>query len=90
MARTATYCTIHGRVQGVGYRAWTKRRAADLALDGWVRNLPDGTVEAVFAGDDASVLQMVDSCRKGPLFAKVIRVDQKQSDDPGTIGFTIR
>ena len=58
---------VHGRVQGVGYRAFVEEEAATLGLDGWVRNRRDGTVEAVDA--------MIAACRKGPFSARVDRVD---------------
>lgn len=87
MARTAVHCIIHGRVQGVGFRAWTRKNAVAKTLDGWVRNLADGTVEAVFAGDEDAVSQMVETCRKGPVFSRVIRIDQTPADDPGRVGF---
>jgi acylphosphatase len=57
---------IRGRVQGVGFRAWTEHMALRLGLDGWVRNRLDGSVEAVFAGPPDTVGAMVDACRRGP------------------------
>jgi acylphosphatase len=57
---------IEGRVQGVGFRAWTAREARRRGLTGYVRNRADGAVEAVFRGGDATVLEMVEVCRKGP------------------------
>lgn len=89
MSRTAVHCIIHGRVQGVGFRAWTRRTAAAKNLDGWVRNLPDGTVEALFAGEEEAVSQMVEVCRKGPVFSRVIRIDRLQAEDPGLTGFMV-
>lgn len=66
---------IEGRVQGVGYRLWTQREAARLALRGWVRNRRDGTVEAVFQGSDTSVSIMIQRCKAGPHGSHVSRVD---------------
>jgi acylphosphatase len=66
---------IHGRVQGVGYRAFVEEEAATLGLDGWVRNRRDGTVEAVVAGSPDVVDAMIVACRKGPFSARVDRVD---------------
>ncbi len=58
---------IRGKVQGVGYRASTAREAAQYhGLRGWVRNLPDGCVEAVFCGEARAVIILVDWCRRGP------------------------
>ena len=66
---------IEGRVQGVGYRAFVERRAAELGLHGWVRNRRDGSVEAVVQGSDAAVDAMLDQCRSGPPAARVDRVE---------------
>jgi acylphosphatase len=68
---TAIHLIIHGRVQGVGYRAWTGSTARKLGLKGWVRNRTDSTVEAVLIGDAATIGQMVEACREGPLNARV-------------------
>ena len=56
---------IAGRVQGVSFRVWTERRANALGLSGWVRNLPDGDVEAVFSGPAEAVDAMLAACREG-------------------------
>ncbi|MFO7479138.1 MAG: acylphosphatase [Methyloceanibacter sp.] len=71
--RTVTV-RIEGRVQGVYYRAWTKQTARGLGLDGWVRNCPDGSVEAVFSGPAAAVEAMLKLCGDGPPDAKVTAV----------------
>jgi acylphosphatase len=63
--------TIRGRVQGVGYRAWVEHRARAHALEGWVRNRRDGSVEALFSGPEDVVSNMVASCRRGPSSARV-------------------
>jgi acylphosphatase len=63
--------TIRGRVQGVGYRAWVEQRARAHALEGWVRNRRDGSVEALFSGPEDVVSNMVASCRRGPSSARV-------------------
>ena len=55
MSDVIRHVTIRGRVQGVGYRAWVDHRATDYALEGWVRNRRDGSVEAVFAGPRPSL-----------------------------------
>jgi acylphosphatase len=69
------HVTILGRVQGVGYRAWTADEARTRHLQGWVRNRRDGSVEAVFAGDAEFVDAMIAACRKGPSMARVEAVD---------------
>jgi acylphosphatase len=67
--------TVHvrivGRVQGVGFRAWTEMEATALGLTGWVRNRFDGAVEAVFHGDDDAVGVMLRLCHSGPPGARV-------------------
>lgn len=67
---------IHGRVQGVGYRDWTRHVARGRAIEGWVRNLKDGRVEAVFAGIPDRVSGMIAACRKGPPNARVEWIDE--------------
>ena len=67
---------IRGRVQGVGFRAWTEGIAAERELEGWVRNRRDGSVEAVFGGTQAAVLAMIELCCEGPLGARVDAIDQ--------------
>lgn len=62
---------VRGRVQGVGYRAWTETVARECGLGGWVRNRHDGAVEAVFAGDATTVDAMLSACRRGPPAARV-------------------
>jgi len=68
---------ISGRVQGVFFRARTMQEAVRLNVTGWIRNLPDGRVEAVFEGEKEAVDAMVDFCREGPRGAAVIGVNAK-------------
>jgi len=70
---------IRGRVQGVGYRAWTEDTALLNGIDGWVRNRADGAVEAVFAGSPEAVASMIAACRQGPPSASVEQVDEYDS-----------
>jgi acylphosphatase len=70
------HVAIRGRVQGVGYRAWTEYAALRHGLEGWVRNRRDGSVEAVFAGPTAAVEVMVAACRRGPPGARVEAVEE--------------
>ncbi|MFA5879956.1 MAG: acylphosphatase [Candidatus Margulisiibacteriota bacterium] len=62
---------ITGKVQGVCFRAYTLEKAIELNLNGWVRNNPDGTVEAIFQGQDQEIQQMLDWCKQGPSLAIV-------------------
>ena len=71
--RTVTV-RIEGRVQGVYYRAWAEQTARRLGLDGWVRNRRDGSVEAVFAGPERQVDEMLRRCADGPPDADVTEV----------------
>jgi acylphosphatase len=71
----ALHLLIHGRVQGVWYRASTQETAKRLKIKGWVRNTPEGDVEAHIQGDEASVDQMVSWCRQGPPGARVDHID---------------
>ncbi len=76
---------ITGRVQGVGYRHAMIRKATGLALDGWVRNRPDGTVEAVVHGDADAVAAMLAWARHGPRSARVdsIEIEPAEGDFSG-------
>jgi len=71
---------ISGAVQGVGYRAWTEDTAILNGLHGWVRNRRDGSVEAVFAGPEATVTDAIEACRRGPRSARVTSLDVKEGD----------
>ena len=81
---------ITGRVQGVGYRAWTMHTAARLGLRGWVRNRVDGSVEALATGDEAATAAIIEACRQGPRAARVSEVTVTDADDDGSDGFTAR
>ena len=88
------HVVIRGRVQGVGYRAFTEYTALGHHLDGWVRNRRDGAVEAVFAGPAAAVKAMVDACRGGPPGARVDAIEERAGtpDDlalRGSAGFAV-
>ncbi len=66
---------VSGRVQGVGFRAFVARRARELGVSGFVRNLDDGRVEAVCAGEAAQVQALTEACRAGPPHARVAHLD---------------
>jgi len=66
---------VIGRVQGVFFRSETQDEAIRHSVAGWVRNLPDGRVEAVFEGEKENVEKMIEFCRKGPPGASVTKVD---------------
>jgi acylphosphatase len=81
---------IHGRVQGVFFRGSTADRAREVGVTGWVRNRPDGTVEAVFEGSAAKVEEMVRYCREGPPWARVERVEEFEELPEDLAGFRVR
>jgi acylphosphatase len=81
---------IAGRVQGVAFRAYTIDEAKLRGVAGWVRNLPDGRVEAVFEGDKAAVEAMIAWCRKGPPAARVSSVEVEWEEPEGESGFGVR
>ena len=74
---------VSGRVQGVWFRESTKTEAENLGVKGWVRNLVDGRVEAVFEGPEASVDRLVAWCDAGPSAARVERVDAEKEEPTG-------
>ncbi|MFJ6212562.1 acylphosphatase [Streptomyces sp. NPDC092296] len=80
---------VHGTVQGVCYRDSCRSRAAGLGVAGWVRNLPDGTVQAVFEGPADAVRQLVAWARQGPPAAAVDRVEVRDQPPEGLIGFAV-
>ena len=80
---------VHGYVQGVGFRFAVQRAASSRDLAGWVRNRPDGAVEAVFEGERDDVEALVDFCRRGPRGAEVDRVDVEAESPESLAGFRI-
>lgn len=74
---TRAHIHISGRVQGVTFRASTRRKAKKLGVKGWVKNLSDGRVEAVLEGSEEAVKEIIDWCHDGPRPAKVENVEVK-------------
>ena len=81
---------VHGLVQGVFFRDTTRRQAVQRGVAGWVRNNPDGSVEAVFEGEDEAVERLVELCREGPRGARVESVDVLREEPEGLAGFEVR
>jgi acylphosphatase len=77
MKKVRAHVVIDGRVQGVCFRMDTRRAALERSIKGWVRNLPDGRVEAVFEGAEKDVESMLKWCEAGPPLARVGKVDTK-------------
>jgi acylphosphatase len=78
-AQIIRHVVVRGKVQGVGFRAFAEHHALQRGLSGWVRNRRDGSVEAVFAGSEKSVLGMIKACGVGPLGAHVDALDQREA-----------
>jgi acylphosphatase len=75
MAVKGLHAYISGIVQGVGYRAFTRKKAKELGLKGFVRNLPDGRVEVYAEGPYEALLSLLEELKRGPFFARVEKVD---------------
>jgi len=86
----AVRLVISGRVQGVGFRAFVERRAYRHGVRGWVRNRRDGTVEALFIGDERALAETETACRRGPSMAVVTQLDRFDATDDGSVGFEAR
>ena len=87
--QTHAHAFISGKVQGVGYRYSTMNEAKRLGLNGWVRNLPDSRVEAIFEGESEVVEEMIRWCHQGPIAAVVKDVLVEYSEAQGLQGFEI-
>lgn len=75
---------IEGRVQGVGFRYFTRKAAEKYSVNGWVKNMSDGTVETVLAGEERHVVDMIEKLKSGPAAARVSRIEEMSIDDkPG-------
>jgi acylphosphatase len=89
--KVTAHVFIAGRVQGVLFRSETRREAKKRGVNGWVRNLPDGRVEAVFEGEENDVKALAEFCRRGPPGARVTNVEVTWEKYVGEFeGFQIR
>jgi acylphosphatase len=84
------HAVVYGDVQGVGFRYFVQRRAGEMGLSGWVRNLPDGNVEVVAEGNRAALGRLLELLGKGPGLADVDRVDAEWGEETGLKGFAVR
>ena len=90
MADVARHLSISGRVQGVFFRAWSREQADTLGVKGWIRNRPDGHVEAHVEGDQARVDEMIERLRTGPPAAHVEDLRIWDADMCDFEGFEVR
>jgi acylphosphatase len=72
---------ITGRVQGVGFRHFTRKNAERLGVNGWVKNLQDGRVEAVFQGSEDKVMELIERCKDGPISGYVKDIEVRDSEE---------
>jgi acylphosphatase len=89
MERVRAHVLIDGRVQGVNFRAYTREQARAGGVEGWVRNLDDGRVEAVFEGSAENVDQLVGWSRKGPRHATVVDIAVQVEQPEGLTTFRV-
>lgn len=92
-ARAAARLRIGGRVQGVGFRYYALRQAREIGVGGWVRNLPDGRVEAYVEGSEPAVRRFAAALRQGPPLSRVDEVEEMTAGaatGEGAAAFTIR
>jgi acylphosphatase len=85
MSNRRVHVWIRGRVQGVFFRAYTRDAALRTGVAGWVKNLPDGRVEAVFEGDSEKVARMLDWCKEGSPFSRVEQVEVTEETFEGSL-----
>ncbi|HVU30863.1 MAG TPA: acylphosphatase [Sphingomicrobium sp.] len=90
MAQIARHLSISGRVQGVFFRAWSREQADELKVAGWIRNRPDGHVEAHVEGEEKAVEAMIERLRDGPPSARVESLRTWDADVFDFDGFEVR
>lgn len=84
--KEARHLTIHGKVQGVGFRFFATRVARRLGLKGWIENQRDSSVEAIVEGDTQAIDEWLKELREGPRFAEVVKIDQERREFTGKLG----
>jgi len=90
MAEVARHVRVTGRVQGVFFRAWAQGQARELGVSGWIRNCPDGSVEAHLGGEEDCVDRMIARMRQGPSNAQVEEVEIEDVPAEGLGRFELR
>jgi acylphosphatase len=86
----AKHLSITGRVQGVFFRVWAQGQARELGVSGWIRNRPDGSVEAHLESDESAVARMIERMRRGPANATVEEVEIEDTELQGIGRFEVR
>jgi acylphosphatase len=89
MTVIARRAVVRGRVQGVGFRYFAERTARQTGVRGWVRNLPDGSVETFVEGSEEAVRRYLEIIREGPRLGKVSAIEEEESAAAGHTGFEI-
>jgi acylphosphatase len=90
MGRIARHVDVSGRVQGVFFRAWTEEQAERLGVGGWIRNCPDGSVQAHLEGEEGAVNWLIDLIGDGPPSARVAQVRVRDAEVEGLTSFEVR
>ena len=90
MTTVARHVRVTGNVQGVFYRVWAQGQARELGISGWIRNRPDGSVEAHLSGDDNCVRRMIERMRRGPANAHVEDLTIEDAEPEMTGRFEVR
>ena len=90
MNKKAVILQVYGKVQGVGFRYYTQKKAETLGIKGYVRNRPDGSVYIEAEGDAGALASFIDWCSEGPAWAHVRRVEKQEIPPQGYEGFEIR
>jgi len=81
---------VSGKVQNIGFRNWVMWKAQEFGVTGWVRNLTDGRVEVLVAGDDEAANALIEACRQGSPHSRVDHVEARPDDERAPKGFTKR
>ena len=90
MGQVARRVRVTGRVQGVFFRAWAQGEARELGISGWIRNCPDGAVEAHLEAEEGDVARMIERMRRGPSSAQVEEVNAEDAPPEGLGRFELR
>jgi acylphosphatase len=90
MAAIARHVRVTGRVQGVFFRAWAQGQARELGISGWIRNCPDGSLEAHLDGEEADVIRMIERMSHGPSDARVEEVTVEEVEPESSGRFELR